>query len=85
MIKHCFLFHILCVCMCADTTNHEAENFTEGQHPKARFAFQSLLNTFVGFDPVGYGVPYNYAFIWDQDLERLVEVYDLFILICICV
>ena len=46
----------------------------DGVHPKAKVAFQSLLNTFVGYDPVGLGIPYNYTFSSDAEQERLMEV-----------
>jgi hypothetical protein len=34
--------------------------------------FKSMLNTFAGYDPVGYGMPYNYWMFPDTDRERLV-------------
>ena len=35
--------------------------------------FNSMLNMFVGYDPVGWGlVPYNYYLVPDTDREQLV-------------
>ena len=33
-----------------------------------------LLNAFLGYDPIGYGVPYGHLMIPDDDRESLVEV-----------
>ena len=45
-----------------------------GALPKTIPFFQSVLNTFLGYDPVGIGMPYGQFFSPDEVAERLAEM-----------
>ena len=44
-----------------------------GTNTKMQSLFQTMLNTVMGYDPVGYGVPYSHLTFPDTDRERAAE------------
>ncbi|XP_068238981.1 protein HID1 isoform X1 [Palaemon carinicauda] len=57
----------------ADATNRWIAVFTSADNRHALPLFTSLLNIVCGFDPVGFGVPYNHL-LFSDSREPLVEV-----------
>lgn len=47
---------------------------TSPRHPKALPLFKSMLNYFIGYDPVGYGIPYGASFSPDVEGIDLAEL-----------
>ena len=62
--------------------NRWLEYFTAAENRHVLPLFTSLLNVTFAYDPVGYGVPYNYKMFGDSR-ELLVEISVQILIICL--
>eukprot|EP00039_Didymoeca_costata_P032944 m.40020 g.40020 ORF g.40020 m.40020 type:complete len:749 (+) comp9618_c0_seq1:158-2404(+) len=54
--------------------NERMRFLTGGYHAKSFPLYLSMLNTFLGYDPVGYGMPYGHKLVPDMESELLAQV-----------